>query len=112
MENMVRLTGIVEPEDGMFAAYCSELGTATCGDTLEEAFANLEEAIEAHLGALADIGTLQQEFQERGIEVFQRSTRPEPEFESPMRKIFHCPVPLAASVAIRGQDTHGSRGSG
>jgi predicted RNase H-like HicB family nuclease len=37
MENMVRLTGIVEPEDGMFAAYCSELGTATCGDTLEEA---------------------------------------------------------------------------
>ena len=62
MENMVRLTGIVEPEDGMFPAHCLELGTVTCGDTVEEAFANLEEAIEVHIDALADIGTLQQEF--------------------------------------------------
>ena len=98
MENMVRLTGIVEPEDGMFAACCSELGTATCGDTLEGAFANLEEAAEVHLHALSVIGAMQQEFKERGIEVLQRPTRPEPVFEYPTRKVFHCPVPLAASV--------------
>ena len=67
MENLVRLTGIVEPEDGMFPAHCLELGTVTCGDTVEE-------AIEVHIDALADIGTLQQEFQERRIQVLQRST--------------------------------------
>ena len=89
MENLVRLTGIVEPEGGMFPAHCLELGTVTCGDTVEE-------AIEVHIDALADIGALQQEFQDRRIQVLQRSTRPEPEFESPMRKVFHCPVTLAA----------------
>ena len=46
------LTEIVEKEDDQFVSTCPELGTASCGDTIEEAFANLEEAIEVHLSAL------------------------------------------------------------
>ena len=35
------LTELVEPDGDQFAAYCLELGTASCGDTIEEAFTNL-----------------------------------------------------------------------
>ena len=49
------LTELVEPDGDQFAAYCLELGTASCGDTIEEAFTNLEEAIWVHLNELEAI---------------------------------------------------------
>ena len=65
----VVLTCVVEKEGNQFASYCEELGTSSCGDTIEEAFENIEEAVEVHLDALDEAGELGRVFRERGIEV-------------------------------------------
>ena len=59
----------VEREGDQYAARCLELGTVSCGDTVEEAFANLDEAIEVHLNALEELGELARVFQERKIKL-------------------------------------------
>jgi predicted RNase H-like HicB family nuclease len=69
IEGIVILTEIVEEKDGQFASYCRELGTASCGDTIEEAFANLEEAIKVHGAALNEAGELGRFFRERNINI-------------------------------------------
>jgi predicted RNase H-like HicB family nuclease len=66
------LTMIVEPEGEMFVSKCAELGTASCGDTIQEAIENLEDAITVHLNALVEIGETGRVFDECGIEI--RST--------------------------------------
>jgi predicted RNase H-like HicB family nuclease len=65
----ILLTGYAEDEDGLFASYCPELGTASCGDTLIEALDNLGEAIDVHLQGLADVGELEQTLRARQIRV-------------------------------------------
>jgi predicted RNase H-like HicB family nuclease len=40
------LTALIEKEDEMFVALCPELDVASQGDTLEEARANLAEAVQ------------------------------------------------------------------
>ena len=45
----MRVTAILTPEDGGFVAYNPETGTTTQGDTVEEALANLREAVELYL---------------------------------------------------------------
>ncbi len=67
MGRTVILTGIVEEEDGQFVSTCCELGTSSCGDTVQEAFANLEEAIWVHLTALEEVGELDRVLRERNI---------------------------------------------
>ena len=69
MEGIVVLTSVVEEEGDQFVSYCTELETASCGDTIEEAFANLEEAIIVHLNALEETGERDRVFRERNIEV-------------------------------------------
>ena len=68
-ESFIILTEVVEREGSQFAAHCLELGTATCGDTIDEAFANLEDAITVHLSALEEVGTIGQILKERNITV-------------------------------------------
>ena len=51
----VQLTGVVEQEGEQYVSTCLELGTSSCGDTIEEAFSNLEEAISVHLDALREV---------------------------------------------------------
>ena len=63
------LTGIVEEEDGQFASYCRELGTASCGDTITEALENLGDAIDVHLMGLEEVGELERTLRERQIQV-------------------------------------------
>ena len=41
-----RLTAAVTPDDGMYVAQCIEVDVASQGDTVEEALANLKEALE------------------------------------------------------------------
>ena len=65
----ILLTGYADEEDGLFASYCPELGTASCGDTLLEALDNLGEAIDVHLQGLADVGELGRTLRERQIRV-------------------------------------------
>jgi len=43
------LTAIVHKEDDLYVAECSETGTASQGDTIETALANLREATELYL---------------------------------------------------------------
>ena len=69
----VTLTGIIEKENGQFVSYCSELGTSSCGDTVDEAFENLGDAIEVHINALIETGELLRVFRERHIRIDMQS---------------------------------------
>ena len=66
-EGYILLTEVVEKEGDQFVAHCLELDTATCGDTIEEAFSNLRDAIVVHLNALEEVGTIERVFNERNI---------------------------------------------
>lgn len=44
-----QLTAIIEREDDGYVSLCPELGVASQGDTVEEARANLQEAVELWL---------------------------------------------------------------
>lgn len=71
----VRLTTIfVQEEDGRWTAECKELGTATFGDTFEEAKKDLDEAIELHLNTLTEVGEIERFFRENGITIGTFST--------------------------------------
>ena len=63
------LTGMVEREDDQYVSICPELGVASCGDTVEEAFEMLADAIEVHLLGLVEIGTLNEELRERNVRI-------------------------------------------
>ena len=72
----VRLTGIVETaEEGGFVSLCPELGIASQGESIEEALANLGEAIDAHLESLVSLGELDRVLQEKRIEVLRKIPR-------------------------------------
>ena len=46
MKNIKNFTAIIEREDNGYVSLCPELDVASQGDTVEEAKANLQEAIE------------------------------------------------------------------
>lgn len=46
---MSTFTAIVHKEDNLYVAQCPEIGTASQGETIEEAVANLKEATELYL---------------------------------------------------------------
>mgnify|MGYP001597581267 FL=1 len=69
VEGYVVLTVIFEKEGNQFTAYCRELGTPTCGDTIEEALANLEEAIQVHIEGLRETGELERFFKGRHVRI-------------------------------------------
>ena len=68
-EGMIFVTAIVEHEDDQFVSHCRELGTTSCGDTVDEAFNALREAITVHLEDLADMGELHQFLRERNVNI-------------------------------------------
>ena len=47
--SMHAFTAVVYKEDELYVAECPEIGTASHGDTIEEAVANLKEATELYL---------------------------------------------------------------
>jgi predicted RNase H-like HicB family nuclease len=46
MKSIRNFTAVIEKEDDVYVALCPELDVASQGDTIEEAKANLQEAIE------------------------------------------------------------------
>jgi len=74
-QKYIRLTVVFKQEEDVWTAECSELGTATFGESLEEAIKNIEEAVCLHLNTLEDIGEIEQFFQENNVEVFTRKPR-------------------------------------
>lgn len=57
-----------EPEGG-YSALCPELGVASQGETIEEAEANLREAVELYLESAKELGILERVLGEAGIDV-------------------------------------------
>jgi predicted RNase H-like HicB family nuclease len=49
-----RLTAVIQREDGGFVALCPEIDVASQGDTIEEARANLIEAVELFFETASD----------------------------------------------------------
>ncbi len=43
------LTAVIHKEENLYVAICPEVGTASQGDTIEDALANLKEATELYL---------------------------------------------------------------
>ena len=98
VEGVVVLTGIVEREDALYVSYCRELGTASCGETAEEALENLKDALEVHLNALEETGEIIRELRERNITVYLPPLR-ELHMTIPLEKMFttyQYTVPVAA----------------
>ena len=71
----ITLTHVVlqEKGDNAYTGYCPELGTATCGDTPDEAMQNLGEAVVMHLNAIEETGERKKFFKEKGIEIINDS---------------------------------------
>jgi predicted RNase H-like HicB family nuclease len=46
---MVSFTAIIQKEEDIYVATCPEVGTASQGNTIEEALSNLKEATELYL---------------------------------------------------------------
>ena len=95
----ITLTGFAEREGDQFASFCRELGTASCGDTLEEAFENLRDAVRIHLEGLAETGELGRFLQEKRIVVRKTRSTALLSVKVPPEKIvmtFRERVPLAA----------------
>ena len=65
----ILLTGTVEREDNQYVSLCPELEVASCGDTVEEAFAMLTDAIDVYLRGLVEIGTLNEVLREQNVEI-------------------------------------------
>jgi len=83
-EKYILLTLEFRREDGQFAAYCRELGTATCGETFEEAHKNILEAVTLDLNTLEDIGERERVFKERGIKIQNKGKKMEEAREVPL----------------------------
>jgi predicted RNase H-like HicB family nuclease len=49
MKNIRQFTAVIEREDNLYVALCPELDIASQGESVEEARANLKEAIELFL---------------------------------------------------------------
>ncbi|MGH2584193.1 MAG: type II toxin-antitoxin system HicB family antitoxin [Dehalococcoidia bacterium] len=65
----ILLTFKVHEEDGQYVSECDELGVASCGDTIQEAFDAIEDAVTSYLETLEEEGERERVFAERGIRI-------------------------------------------
>ena len=63
------LTNVAERDGDGFVAACFELGAVASGDSVEEAFEMLDEAVSVQLKALEEAGELERVFRENGVQV-------------------------------------------
>jgi predicted RNase H-like HicB family nuclease len=70
----IALTLTVSKEGKQFVSRCEELGTASCGDTVDEALENIKDATMEYLNTIERLGQRDRIFEEKGITV--RKTRP------------------------------------
>jgi predicted RNase H-like HicB family nuclease len=96
---VIWLVGFVEKEVSQFVSYCRELGTASCGDTVEEAIDNLWDAVDVHIEALIETGELLNYLREKNIRIEIEPGLDEPSIRVPPKKLFATyprPVPVTA----------------
>jgi len=66
----VAFSAVYKPEPGGgYSALCPELGVASQGETIEEAEANLKEAVELYLESAKELGILEQVLEEAGVDI-------------------------------------------
>ncbi|MFQ5864556.1 MAG: type II toxin-antitoxin system HicB family antitoxin [bacterium] len=71
-----RLTVIFEKQDdGRWTATCGELGTATFGNSLQDAQNKIGEAICLHLNTLEDVGERERFLKENNITLYDKSPK-------------------------------------
>lgn len=68
-DRYIELTYSVYPDDGGYVSRCVELGTTSQGETLDEAFENLREAVLLHLDTLEELGETPRYFKKRNIRI-------------------------------------------
>ena len=66
----VVLTLLVHEEDDPYVSRCPELGTASCGDTIDEALHNIREATQLYLNSIEAAGERERIFRKREIQIF------------------------------------------
>ena len=59
---------LIKETEGGYSAICNELDVASQGETIEEALANIKEAVELYIESAADMGILEQVKEKLGIE--------------------------------------------
>jgi predicted RNase H-like HicB family nuclease len=64
---VLELSLFVRKEDNQYASWCPELDVASCGDTMEEACSNLDDAVDIYLETLLEEGKLLEILGERGF---------------------------------------------
>lgn len=65
----ILLTFKVHEEDGHYVSECDEFEVSSCGETIEEAFDALEDAVILYLTTLEEEGERERVFTERKIDV-------------------------------------------
>jgi predicted RNase H-like HicB family nuclease len=73
-------TAVVWKEPEGYVSKCSELGVASCGDSLEEAVSNLKEAVELYLENAYELGLIP-DFEESLITKEKYTTHLEASFQ-------------------------------
>jgi predicted RNase H-like HicB family nuclease len=89
------LTILLKEEKGTWTAECKELGTATFGETFEEAKANIKEAVDLHLNTLEDVGECTRFLKEKKVPI---------KYSEPPRQVTFT-MPLEPNVFIQ-KDLH------
>lgn len=69
MEQVVTLRFEAEREDDLYVAHCPDLDISSYGDTIEDAFARLQDAVSLYLETIEEDGERERIFRERGISV-------------------------------------------
>ena len=72
MQKMVTLRLEVEREDDVYVAHCPELDVSSYGDTVEDAFDHLKDAIVLYLDTIEQDGERERIFRDRGISLEDR----------------------------------------
>ena len=67
----ISLTLTITEEENGFSALGEETGTASCGDTLDEAVRNIKDAVATELKTMQHLGELERYLSEKGIETHQ-----------------------------------------
>lgn len=66
----IAFSAVYKPEpEGGYSALCPELGVASQGETIEEAGANLKEAVELYLDSAKELGILKRVLEDAGIDI-------------------------------------------
>ncbi len=69
-DRFLQLTMTTWQEGAQFVSKCLELEVASCGDTRQEAMANIKEAVELYLEDLLDLGEMERVLHEKGVQAF------------------------------------------